>query len=320
MIINRLLQKKREKEEERRAEERKMKVWKQRKTLRSSAVFGSKIPFVSEDAIQIKEFIDGGSFGRVHRGSYQGTPVAVKKMPVGEYPSKSLELIIPLYLSHPHIVRMIAVCRKEHEILIASEYIHGANLEQILHTQCLKLNEEDKTFVALEIGMAVEYIHGRNIIHQDIKPANILVSERSKTAYLTDWGLANMKDSLAQFGISASGSFCGPRVAGTPLYMSPEVLLHDKRCTAMSDMWSLGLTYLEMFTGTLPWTLNNPFAVTGVLLKQEPPHALAILQPHLTEIVEPLVKYEPQSRMNATALVTRLKSKVNLVKKYGYEW
>ncbi|KAL2078643.1 hypothetical protein ACEWY4_026328 [Coilia grayii] len=284
-------------------------------------IFGSKIPFVNEDAIQIKQFIARGSFGRVYRGSYQGTPVAVKTMPVGECPSNSLELIIPLYLSHPHIVRMIAMSRKEHEILIASEYIHGANLHQIIHTQrSIKLNEEEKMKIALEIGIAIEYIHGKTIIHQDIKPENILVSERTKTAYLTDWGLANMKGSLAQFGVSASGSIYGPRRAGTEVYMAPELFLFNERCTAMSDMWSLGLTYLEMFTGAVPWTINNPHAMIGLLSNKEPPHALTKLQPHLTEIVEPLVKYEPQSRMNATALVTRLKTKVDLGATYGYEW
>ncbi|XP_063077036.1 GTPase IMAP family member 8-like [Engraulis encrasicolus] len=126
----------------------------------------------------------------------------------------------------------------------------------------------------------------------------------NKTAYLTDWGLANMRDSLAEFGLAASGSMCGPRSAGTELYMPPELLLENQRCSSMSDMWSLGLTYLHMFTGSVPWTLKKQLALTGVLLRQERPHALAKLQPHLTEIVEPLVQYEPQSRMTATDLVT----------------
>ncbi|XP_063040819.1 uncharacterized protein LOC134435706 [Engraulis encrasicolus] len=216
---------------------------------------------------------------------------------------------------------MMVVSRKEHQLLIAYEYIHGANLEEIIHKSCpIKLNGNDKMFVALEIGMAVEYIHGRHIIHQDIKPANILVSERSKTAYLTDWGLANMKDSLAQFGAAAPGEMCGPRYAGSELYMAPELLLNNERCTSMSDMWSLGLTCLEMFTDSEPWVLNNRGALPGLLLKQRLPHALAKLQSCLTEIVEPLVEYEPQLRMNATALVTRLKSKVDLVKRYGFNF
>ncbi|KAL2092564.1 hypothetical protein ACEWY4_012362 [Coilia grayii] len=283
----------------------------------------SRIPFVSKDAIQVnhEEFIDGGSFGQVYRGSYEGTPVAVKTMPIGKYPPNNLEVIIPMCLSHPHIVRMMAISRKEHQILIAHEYIHGANLDQVLHTEYpIKLDEEEKKFVALEIGMAMVYIHRKNVIHQDIKPANILISKRTKTAYLTDWGLANMRDSLAQFGAVAPGEFCGPQGAGTDLYMAPELFMHNSRCTTMSDMWSLGLTYLEMFTSCLPWTLNNRAALTGLLSKQEPPHALAKLQPHLTGIVKPLVEYKPESRMNAKDLVACLKSKVDLVKRYDYKW
>ncbi|KAL2084216.1 hypothetical protein ACEWY4_019734 [Coilia grayii] len=180
---------------------------------------------------------------------------------------------------------MMAVSRKEHQILIVHEYIHGANLHQILHRKC-----------------------------------PIKISERTKTAYLTDWGLANMRDSLAQFGAAAPGDFCGPQGAGTDLYMAPEIFLHNSHCTTMSDMWSLGLTYLEMFTSCEPWTLNNRSALNGLLSKQEPPHALAKLQPHLTDIVKPLVEYKPESRMNSKDLVACLKSKVDLVKRYGYTW
>lgn len=129
-----------------------------------------------------------------------------------------------------------------------------------------------------------------------------------------------MQDSLAQFGAGVAGDLCGPHGAGTQLYTAPELLLHNERCSTMSDMWSLGITFLEMFTRSAPWTLYNRAAITGVLLKQQPPHALAKLQAPYDDIVKPLVTYEPKSRMNAKDLVACLKSKVDLVKIYGYKW
>lgn len=143
----------------------------------------------------------------------------------------------------------------------------------------------------------------------------------NKTAYLTDWGLANMQDSLAQFGAGVAGELCGPHAgAGTPLYTAPEILLRNERCSTMSDMWSLGITFLEMFTRCVPWTLSIPAAIIGVLSKQEPPHALAKLQARHDDIVKPLVTYDPKSRMNAKDLVACLKSRVDLVEIYGYKW
>ncbi|XP_062398697.1 GTPase IMAP family member 8-like isoform X2 [Sardina pilchardus] len=134
-------------------------------------------PFVDETTIVVDytACIGHGSYGTVHMGSYQGTPAAIKIIPVGDNPVTTNEFIIPGRLSHPNVVRMMAVAKSETQILIANEYIHGANLHQILHTDTpIKLQPEDKLFVALDIALAVQYIHGRNVIHQDLKPANIM--------------------------------------------------------------------------------------------------------------------------------------------------
>ncbi|XP_041954785.1 uncharacterized protein LOC121713843 isoform X2 [Alosa sapidissima] len=135
---------------------------------------------VSTITVNNDNCIGRGSYGAVYKGSYQGTPAAVKIIPIGDSSVITNEFLIPLRLSHPHIVRMMAVAKSETQILIANEYIHGANLHQVLYKgTSIKIQYEDKLFVALEIAMAVEYIHGKQIIHQDLKPANIMkVTER----------------------------------------------------------------------------------------------------------------------------------------------
>ncbi|KAG5282695.1 hypothetical protein AALO_G00058860 [Alosa alosa] len=77
--------------------------------------------------------IGRGSYGAVYKGSYQGTPAAVKIIPIGDSSVMTNEFLIPLRLSHPHIVRMMAVAKSKTQILIANEYIHGANLHQVLY-------------------------------------------------------------------------------------------------------------------------------------------------------------------------------------------
>ncbi|XP_031414674.2 cAMP-dependent protein kinase type 1-like [Clupea harengus] len=286
-------------------------------------VFERKVPFVDESTITVNydECIGRGSYGTVYRGSYQGTPAAVKMIEIRDNPRTTNEFIIPWRLSHPNIVRMIAVARSETHVLIANQYIHGANLQEVLYKDTpIKLQDEDKLFVAVDIAMAVEYIHGKAIIHQDLKPANVMIAADNQKAYLTDWGLANLKETVSMTtGSRQSGALCGP-LGGTPSYMARECLVKCKNCSTMSDMWSLGITLLEMFTNSQTWSNSSLQELRKLLYKKKPPLALTRLQPTLHDIVKPLIEYEPKSRMNAKDLVILLKSKVDLTKRYGYKW
>ncbi|XP_062398690.1 uncharacterized protein LOC134088643 [Sardina pilchardus] len=293
------------------------------KMLTSSKDNPVSAPFVDETTIAVDytECIGHGSYGKVHRGSYQGTPAAVKIIPIGDNPVTTNEFTIPGRLSHPNIVRMLAVVKSETQILIANEYIHGANLQQVLYADTsIKLQPEDRLFVALDIAMAVEYIHGRKIIHQDLKPANIMIAADNKKAYLTDWGLANLMDTISMArGSSQTGAHCGP-LGGTPPYMAPECLVDCEDCSTMSDMWSLGITLLEMFTNSKPWSNSSLRELRKFLHKQTSPHALPQLQPALHDIVKPLIEYDCMTRMNGKDLVVLLKSKVDVTKRYGFKW
>ena len=138
-------------------------------------------------------------------------------------------------------------------------------------------------------------------------------------AYLTDWGLANLKETVSMTREDRSGALCGP-MGGTPRYMAPECLVECEKCSTMTDMWSLGITLLEMFTNSQAWSYSSVQELRELLYKKKPPLALTRLQPALHDIVKPLIEYEPKSRMNAKDLVILLKSKVDLTKRYGYKW
>ncbi|XP_063074214.1 GTPase IMAP family member 8-like [Engraulis encrasicolus] len=269
---------------------------------------------ISTISLNETECIGRGSFGSVYKGSYQGKTAAVKVIQrhVGGTQVTTNELMIPRRLCHPNIVQMMACSVTETRILIANEYIDGPNLHNILHCVTpVKLQQQDKLSVALDISMAVEYIHDRGVIHQDLKPANIVVSSCSKRAYLTDWGLANVRDSVimttrATGHMGAGGGMLG----GTPPYMARECLALCRKCSTRSDMWSLGITLLEMFTNSKPWLKTSPQEIRERLFDQKSPDALAKLQPPFLDIVKPLLLHEPESRMSATDVVLLLKKKV----------
>ncbi|XP_077303058.1 uncharacterized protein LOC143923325 [Lithobates pipiens] len=280
------------------------------------------VQFVPEEHIQIDKSckLGVGSFGTVYKGSYQGTASAVKKLDLEDEDLNGImhEIQVSMRLHHPHIVKLMAATKTDRHILLATEYIHGANLDRILHSpSCsIKLSEDDKMYVSLEIMLAVEYIHSQNIIHQDIKPVNILVEGKTKKTFLTDWGMANIRETVRN-KVEKSKKI-GP-IGGTLLYKAPECVLEDQiPPTKMSDIWSVGATFLEVFTQKKPWTTCN--GMLKNMFNKELPKTFDALTEKLQPIVKECFSYEPKERPTASRMVSAIKSMegVDLVKHYGY--
>ncbi|HEV2045851.1 MAG TPA: protein kinase [Chthoniobacterales bacterium] len=150
---------------------------------------------------------------------------------------------------HPHIATCYYLRRLQHHTYVFAEFVEGGTLREWIMTHQLYRGGEEIAFarmldVAIQTAWALDYAHKRQFVHQDVKPGNILMSPDG-TAKLTDFGLARAARVAGQDAQSrAFAEFAG----GTPAYWSPE---QEKRMgvTAAADVWSWGLSILEMFTG-----------------------------------------------------------------------
>ncbi|MCD4652924.1 serine/threonine protein kinase, partial [bacterium] len=156
---------------------------------------------------------------------------------------------------HPHIVSCRFFRTVMDRLVIFAEYVNGGSLKDCIRAKKL-LKIEDILDVSIQIiwGLQVSEIWG--VVHQDIKPANILLT-RSGEAKITDFGLARALNTANISSITysdVSSNLCTSS-GMTPAYCSPEQASGEK-LDIKTDMWSWALSVLEMFTGKVTWQLG----------------------------------------------------------------
>jgi serine/threonine-protein kinase len=147
-------------------------------------------------------------------------------------------------VSHPNIVAITTAEKQDNIFFIVMEYVQGETLENLIAAQgALDLN------LALDftcqICNAMDHAHGQGVIHRDLRPANVLVSENGMLK-VADFGTSRFLEIAAH----------GTTVIGSPPYMAPEQF-HGKAVFA-SDIYSLGVTMYQMLTGVLPYDPPAP--------------------------------------------------------------
>ena len=169
-----------------------------------SKAFVREIEILSEDEaalVQISKLLGSGGFGSVYEGKYRGKTVAVKKMntnsknPRAVLQSFQAETSIASFC-HPHIVRTIAASSLDRPLsdrMIIMEFAGSRTLRNILDNEKEVIDEERRMKFASHITMALEFIHGQDIAHLDVKPANILVDSKD-VCKLGDFGCSQILD------------------------------------------------------------------------------------------------------------------------------
>lgn len=147
-------------------------------------------------------------------------------------------------LSHPNIVMVITAEKQDNVFFIVMEYVPGETLETIiLERGPLELMRAlDYT---AQICNAVDHAHRHNVLHRDLRPANVFVTDKGQLK-VGDFGTARVIE-IAQHGTT---------VIGSPPYMAPEQF--EGRAVLASDLYSVGVTAYQMITGTLPYETPAP--------------------------------------------------------------
>ncbi|MDD4088226.1 MAG: Stk1 family PASTA domain-containing Ser/Thr kinase [Tissierellia bacterium] len=162
-------------------------------------------------------------------------------------------------LAHPNIVNIYDTGFEDETYYIVMEYVKGETLKNYIKKKT-RLSEKEALKISRQVAEALKHAHSHNIVHRDIKPHNILITEDG-TAKVTDFGIARASTSSTINNTS--------NVIGSVHYFSPEQA-RGGYVDEKSDIYSLGIVMYEMITGTLPFDADNHISVAMKQIQEKP--------------------------------------------------
>ena len=241
-----------------------------------------------------------GAMGMVYLGMDPtiGRTVAIKTMALSEeFEAEYVEEVRRRFfveaetagrLNHPNIVT-IYDAGEEHDLAyIAMDYIKGEPLNNYSRPGNL-LPMESVFSIGIKVADALDYAHKQNVVHRDVKPGNIIYDKDRDALKITDFGIACLTDNSK----TRSGT-----VLGSPSYMSPEQL-QGVKVDGRSDIYSLGVTLYQLFTGVLPFQADSMAALAYKIIHEKPQSIRKLrseLPTCLTRIINKALEKEPKNR------------------------
>ncbi|CAD7965794.1 unnamed protein product [Amoebophrya sp. A25] len=227
-----------------------------------------------EDFYKTLKKLGEGTFGLVYLvedlSSKQERVLKVINKAKSAMPPEELQLEIDTLktLDHPHIIRLYEYFEDYNNIYILMESANGGELMDVIESNYrsgYRLNEKWISIVMEQILNAIAYVHGRGIMHKDLKAENVMLLDDGNSAtkphaVIIDLGLAEMFDK--QTGKSSA-------IAGTPVCMAPEVW--NQHFGPKCDVWSLGVVFFQLLAGKLPFLAKTTKKKDWVAVLSRPP-------------------------------------------------
>jgi tRNA A-37 threonylcarbamoyl transferase component Bud32 len=240
----------------------------------------------------IEELFGRGGMGAVYRARQRRLrrPVAIKVL---LSPTEGIdprlwrqrferEALALARLQHPNVVTVYDFGQEQDLAWIVMELVEGVNLRQLLRGGAL--SEAEALDIARQLGSALQFAHEQGVVHRDVKPENVLVTERGHVK-VVDFGVAKLEGPAGITGAVLTGT---QQAVGSATYVAPELLQGPRQADHRVDTYGFGVVLYEMLTGQLPVGNFPPPSSFGRTRPELDPWVLRALATNPDERPDPL--------------------------------